>query len=60
MNQANETWIPRCPNCSEGNLVLAPANGFTRNILDKVEIYCTNCRYRGKLSDDLAKVYIRA
>jgi DNA-directed RNA polymerase subunit RPC12/RpoP len=58
--QATETYIPRCPHCGNGTIVLAPANGFTKWILAQQEIYCTNCQYRARLADDIKKIYIRS
>ena len=58
MSQATETWIPRCPHCGNGSIILAPANGFTKHVLAQIEIYCTHCQYRAKLAEDIKKVYI--
>jgi hypothetical protein len=60
MNQSKETWLPRCPTCSESNLVLAPANGFTKHIIDLIEVYCTHCSWRDKLADVIKQVYVRS
>lgn len=56
--QANEMWVPRCPACG-GNLVLAPANGFTKFLMDKVEVYCTHCSWRQVLANVIEKIYVR-
>ena len=58
--QASEVWLPRCFRCGESKLILAPANGFTKYIVGKVEIYCFNCGWRGKLEDEIKKVYVRS
>ena len=58
--QASEFWIPRCPICGDGGLLLAPANGFTKYIVTKTEVYCTHCQYRAVLADDIKKIYIRS
>jgi hypothetical protein len=58
--QGSETWVPRCPKgCGGGTIILAPSNGFMKWIVGKVEVYCTNCQWRGKLEDDIKKIYIR-
>jgi hypothetical protein len=59
-SQATETWLPRCPKCGRGTPVLAPANGFTRTLIEKTEIYCAECQWRGSLADHLAQVYVRS
>lgn len=59
-SQASETWIPRCPKCGNGTLVLAPANGFTKFLVAKTEVYCTNCQYRDVLADHIKEIYIRS
>jgi hypothetical protein len=58
-NQASEMWTPRCPQCGNGSLVLAPANGFTKWLISKVEVYCTNCQYRANLAENLTKIFVR-
>jgi hypothetical protein len=59
-SQATETWIPRCPKCGSGSIILAPANGFTKHIVEATEVYCSQCQYRARLADDIRRVYIRA
>lgn len=54
-----EMWFPRCPRCSESNIILAPANGFTKHLLPQVEVYCPNCQWREKLADTLKQIYVR-
>jgi ribosomal protein S27AE len=58
--QASEMWIPRCPHCGSGTLLLAPANGFTKFLTTKTEVYCSNCQYRAVLADDIKRIYIRS
>jgi hypothetical protein len=55
----NETWVPRCPKCAQSHLVLAPANQHTRNIVEKVEVYCTECQWRGFLVEFIHRIYVR-
>jgi len=59
-SQANELWIPRCPRCGNGHPMLAPANGFTKFIVEAVEIYCQECQYRAVLSEVIKQIYIRS
>jgi hypothetical protein len=40
--------------------MLAPANGFTKHIVDKVEVYCAECRWRAVLADVITQVYVRS
>jgi hypothetical protein len=58
--QANEVWLPRCFECGESKLILAPANGFTKFIVDKLEIYCFGCGWRGMLTDNIKKIFVRS
>ena len=55
-----EVWIPRCPRCGEGNIILASANGFTKHLPLKTEVYCPHCTWRGVLADHIKEIYIRA
>lgn len=59
MGNKDEFWIPRCPRCADSNLVLAPANQFTKGIVDKTEIYCTHCQWRGVLAEEIERIYVR-
>lgn len=57
-SQASEMWVPRCPKCGT-NPVLAPANGFTKFLIDKVEVYCPHCSWRELLATAIRQVYVR-
>ena len=57
--QANEMWAPRCPRCGHSGPILAPANGFTKWLIGKVEVYCPNCQWRAVLADVIKQVYVR-
>jgi hypothetical protein len=59
-SQAGEVWYPRCPRCSASHLVLAQANGFTKHLIDKAEVYCTECQWRGVLAAEIKRVYVRS
>lgn len=56
---AREMWMPRCPRCGNGNILLAPANQCTHGVLSQVEIYCQECQYLGKLSEVIKRLYVR-
>jgi len=58
-SRASEMWLPRCPQCGSSNVILAPANGFTKFIVDQVEVGCNNCPYRARLKDEIKRIYIR-
>lgn len=56
---ATETWIPKCPQCGETKLVLAPANQDTHGVLEQVAVYCPACTWLGRLRDHITVVYTR-
>jgi len=56
--QAAENWVPRCPKCGGPPPILAPANGFTIGIAEKLEFACANCDWRGDVKD-LKRIYVR-
>jgi hypothetical protein len=55
----SERWVPRCPQCSESTLVLAPADKITVGVLSSVHVYCTHCQWDGRLSDEIKRIYVR-
>lgn len=55
----NEMWVPRCPQCGNGNLLLAPANQCTHGVLAAVEVYCAECKWRKKLAEVIKQLYVR-
>lgn len=55
----SENWVPRCPQCGNGNLLLAPANQCTHGVLAQVEAFCQECQWRQRLADVIKKVYVR-
>lgn len=56
---SRETWVPRCPQCGDSKLVLAPANEHTKHALLFVEVYCPNCQWRDRLDQNMKRIYIR-
>jgi len=55
----DERWVPRCPKCGEGNLLLAPANQYTHAIPAKWELYCQHCQWQGRVEDHYKTIYVR-
>jgi uncharacterized protein with PIN domain len=49
-------WLPRCPQCG-GSLILAPANQFTKHIVEKTEVYCQQCQWQGGLAANIKQIY---
>ena len=55
----DEMWMPRCPRCGESQLILAPANQYTKGIVAQVEVYCPSCQWQARLVDNIKAVYVR-
>lgn len=49
----NERWIPRCPKCSESQILLAPANQHSKGSTDRTEVYCPNCQWQARIGEVL-------
>lgn len=57
MSKASELWVPHCPSCMEGKLILAPANGLTVGIIEKAEVECFNCHRRYTIQQAVKAFY---
>lgn len=58
-NMSREHWIPKCLQCGETTLILAPADSITVGVLMSVHVYCPNCQWDGRLADEIKKIYVR-
>lgn len=59
LDSRDEMWVPRCPQCVEGTLILAPANQYTRLLPAKLDIYCPHCQWRGELEKWIGRIFVR-